>query len=184
MDGPEPGDPRWLLSPLDLTVLTFMYDHQLEGKSPSWVYFVFSVAVIMYQTLDAMDGKQARRTNSSSPLGQLFDHGCDAMSAVCMCIAACSALGLGATFTTASFLRLRSFSLYGSVGGALHSRFTYSSRKFRRYRGSVHAVCHFFSDGNMGFCTVANFRHCVWIYNPNCNCHSPLHVGSGRALLC
>jgi hypothetical protein len=27
------------------------------------------------QTLDAIDGKQARRTGSSSPLGQLFDHG-------------------------------------------------------------------------------------------------------------
>jgi len=27
-----------------------------------------------------MDGKQARRTGSSSPLGQLFDHGCDALS--------------------------------------------------------------------------------------------------------
>lgn len=25
-------------------------------------------------------GKQARRTRSSSPLGQLFDHGCDALS--------------------------------------------------------------------------------------------------------
>lgn len=28
-----------------------------------------------WQTLDALDGKQARRTGSSSPLGQLFDHG-------------------------------------------------------------------------------------------------------------
>jgi phosphatidylglycerophosphate synthase len=27
--------------------------------------------------MDAIDGRQARRTNSSSPLGQLFDHGCD-----------------------------------------------------------------------------------------------------------
>lgn len=27
-----------------------------------------------------MDGKQARRTKSSSPLGQLFDHGCDSFS--------------------------------------------------------------------------------------------------------
>lgn len=27
------------------------------------------------QTFDAVDGKQARRTNSSSPLGELFDHG-------------------------------------------------------------------------------------------------------------
>ncbi|RVX06176.1 Choline/ethanolaminephosphotransferase 1 [Vitis vinifera] len=29
---------------------------------------------------DAVDGKQARRTNSSSPLGELFDHGCDALA--------------------------------------------------------------------------------------------------------
>lgn len=27
-----------------------------------------------------MDGKQARRTGNSSPLGLLFDHGCDAFS--------------------------------------------------------------------------------------------------------
>ncbi len=30
--------------------------------------------------MDAIDGKQARRTGSSSPLGELFDHGCDALS--------------------------------------------------------------------------------------------------------
>ena len=30
---------------------------------------------IWMQTFDAVDGKQARRTNSSSPLGELFDHG-------------------------------------------------------------------------------------------------------------
>lgn len=30
--------------------------------------------------MDAIDGKQARRTNSSSPLGELFDHGCDSLS--------------------------------------------------------------------------------------------------------
>lgn len=29
----------------------------------------------MYQSLDAIDGKQARRTGSSGPLGELFDHG-------------------------------------------------------------------------------------------------------------
>ena len=31
--------------------------------------------MILMQTFDAVDGKQARRTNSSSPLGELFDHG-------------------------------------------------------------------------------------------------------------
>lgn len=37
--------------------------------------------MFIYQSLDAIDGKQARRTNSQSPLGELFDHGCDSVSA-------------------------------------------------------------------------------------------------------
>ena len=37
--------------------------------------------MFLYQSLDAIDGKQARRTNSQSPLGELFDHGCDSVSA-------------------------------------------------------------------------------------------------------
>jgi phosphatidylglycerophosphate synthase len=36
--------------------------------------------VVFYTILDCLDGKHARRTNTSSPLGQLFDHGCDALS--------------------------------------------------------------------------------------------------------
>lgn len=36
--------------------------------------------MFLYYTFDCMDGKQARRTASSSPLGQLFDHGMD-----CIC---------------------------------------------------------------------------------------------------
>lgn len=39
-----------------------------------------ALGLFIYQSLDAIDGKQARRTNSSSPLGELFDHGCDAVS--------------------------------------------------------------------------------------------------------
>lgn len=36
--------------------------------------------MVFYTILDCLDGKHARRTNTSSPLGQLFDHGCDALS--------------------------------------------------------------------------------------------------------
>lgn len=32
--------------------------------------------------MDAIDGKQARRTNSTSPLGELFDHGCDSLNII------------------------------------------------------------------------------------------------------
>merc|ERR1719410_1185267 len=38
--------------------------------------------MLIYQTLDNMDGKQARRTGSSSALGLLFDHGCDAFNSM------------------------------------------------------------------------------------------------------
>ena len=51
----------------------------------------------VYQTMDAVDGKQARRTKSSSPLGQLFDHGCDAFGTTPLALAIISALGIGAT---------------------------------------------------------------------------------------
>jgi hypothetical protein len=43
-----------------------------------WLYLVGLLGHFLYQTFDAIDGKQARRTGTSSPLGQLFDHGCDA----------------------------------------------------------------------------------------------------------
>ncbi|CAM44373.1 putative choline/ethanolamine phosphotransferase (CEPT) [Leishmania braziliensis MHOM/BR/75/M2904] len=49
-----------------------------EGVYPSWSLYYASFALFTYQTLDAIDGKQARRTGTGSPLGELFDHGCDA----------------------------------------------------------------------------------------------------------
>lgn len=45
------------------------------------MYFFTALGLFLYQSLDAIDGKQARRTDSSSPLGELFDHGCDSVSA-------------------------------------------------------------------------------------------------------
>lgn len=49
-------------------------------QAPLWAYLLCAVGLFIYQSLDAIDGKQARRTNSSSPLGELFDHGCDSLS--------------------------------------------------------------------------------------------------------
>ena len=56
---------------------------------------LFAVGLFIYQTLDACDGKQARRTQSSSPLGELFDHGCDSLSTVFVALSACIAVQLG-----------------------------------------------------------------------------------------
>lgn len=48
-------------------------------EPPRWFFFVVAFNLWLYQTLDNIDGKQARRTGTSSPLGELFDHGCDSL---------------------------------------------------------------------------------------------------------
>jgi phosphatidylglycerophosphate synthase len=35
----------------------------------------FAIGLFLYQSFDAIDGKQARRTGTSGPLGEMFDHG-------------------------------------------------------------------------------------------------------------
>ncbi|KAI3976819.1 hypothetical protein MKX01_008677 [Papaver californicum] len=57
-----------------------IYSPLLDSALPRWVHLAHGLLLFLYQTFDAVDGKQARRTNSSSPLGELFDHGCDALA--------------------------------------------------------------------------------------------------------
>ncbi|CAF1109930.1 unnamed protein product [Adineta ricciae] len=44
---------------------------------PRWIWLVAALCQFCSHQLDGMDGKQARRTKSSSALGELFDHGVD-----------------------------------------------------------------------------------------------------------
>ena len=69
----------WLIL-LSSSLTFFIYSLSFKATIPSWCFFYSAISIFIYQTLDAIDGKQARRTNSSSVLGQLFDHGCDAFS--------------------------------------------------------------------------------------------------------
>lgn len=49
-------------------------------SAPAWLGIVAAAALLTYQTMDNMDGKQARKTGTSSPLGLIVDHGCDALN--------------------------------------------------------------------------------------------------------
>lgn len=49
----------------------------------------------MYQTMDNIDGKQARRTGTSSGLGELFDHGIDSLNCTLASLLEVGAMGLG-----------------------------------------------------------------------------------------
>ena len=65
------------------------------GILPPWACVLAAVCTFAYQTLDAIDGKQARRTGSSSPLGELFDHGCDAVTTAVMSMALAATADMG-----------------------------------------------------------------------------------------
>ncbi|KAM3956829.1 ethanolaminephosphotransferase 1 [Aphomia sociella] len=49
-------------------------------KIPQSLWFVLAMFLFLAYTLDGIDGKQARRTQTSGPLGELFDHGLDSYS--------------------------------------------------------------------------------------------------------
>ena len=71
------------------------YDYTLSKELPNYVYFIFALMLFLGQTFDAIDGKHARNTNRSSSLGQLMDHGCDAMDNFTFCIMICQSHLLG-----------------------------------------------------------------------------------------
>lgn len=77
--------------------LSLIFNPSLGKDCPPWLCVVSAVAIFAYQTLDNMDGKQARKTGSSSPLGMLFDHSCDAVNAAVISIPMASAIGTGWT---------------------------------------------------------------------------------------
>jgi ethanolaminephosphotransferase len=76
------------------TIMTLIYDPTLTS-APWWLPPLTGICMFTYQTFDNMDGKQARKIGASSPLGLLFDHGCDAITAGLTVIPLASVFGVG-----------------------------------------------------------------------------------------
>lgn len=81
-----------------LVVLFCIADFDLLGEVPNWFFFFQAWCYFAYRMLDEMDGKQARRTGNSSPLGLIFDHGCDAFSTGFQALVALRTLQCGNNF--------------------------------------------------------------------------------------
>lgn len=95
-----------------LNILTLLYyTPNLDQDCPSWVYASWSIGLFLYQTFDAIDGTQARRTKQSGPLGELFDHGVDALntSLEVLLFAATMKLGMGWRTMAVLFASLLTF---------------------------------------------------------------------------
>ncbi|KAI8037573.1 hypothetical protein M5D96_009726 [Drosophila gunungcola] len=77
------------------TLILICYSPNGVDAPPRWTCLLCALGLFIYQSLDSIDGKQARRTNTSSPLGELFDHGCDSISTVFVAVSACISCQLG-----------------------------------------------------------------------------------------
>uniref|UniRef100_A0A7N8YM03 Ethanolaminephosphotransferase 1 n=1 Tax=Mastacembelus armatus TaxID=205130 RepID=A0A7N8YM03_9TELE len=85
---------------LNFLILAFYdFDFTASGAKhehvPSWVWVAAGIFNFLAYTLDGVDGKQARRTNSSTPLGELFDHGLDSWACMLFVATVYSIFGRG-----------------------------------------------------------------------------------------
>ncbi|XP_060793602.1 ethanolaminephosphotransferase 1 isoform X2 [Neoarius graeffei] len=104
---------------LNFAILSF-YDFDFYASAaghshvPSWVWIAAGLFNFLAYTLDGVDGKQARRTNSSTPLGELFDHGLDSWACVFFVSSMYSVFGRGESGVSV-------FTLYGLLWVVLFS---------------------------------------------------------------
>jgi ethanolaminephosphotransferase len=76
------------------------YTPTLDQDCPPWVYASWAIGLFLYQTFDAVDGSQARRTHQSGPLGELFDHGVDAVNTTLEVLLFSATMNLGQGWKT------------------------------------------------------------------------------------
>ncbi|KAI8048966.1 hypothetical protein BDF22DRAFT_700475 [Syncephalis plumigaleata] len=97
----------------------------LAGPGPSWIYFSFAAGIWLYSTFDNVDGKQARRTGTSSPLGELFDHGCDALNCSLGGLVQAAGMGFGHSWYTVFVIVLTTTPFYFSTWEEYHTGVLY-----------------------------------------------------------
>ncbi|KAG0635620.1 hypothetical protein HOY80DRAFT_1011744 [Tuber brumale] len=127
--------PRWL-APNAVTLVGFgfiltnvicleIWLPDLVGPGPSWLYYSFAFGLWAYSTMDNIDGKQARRTGSSSPLGELFDHGIDSLNCTLASLCETACMGLGPTKAGVFTALIPTLPMFFSTWETYHSHVLY-----------------------------------------------------------
>lgn len=90
-----------------------------------WVYLCYAAGIWLYSTFDNVDGRQARKTKTSSPLGELFDHGCDALNTMFSAVLQASAIGSGHSRATLLLCIVEALGFYFSTQEEYHTDVLY-----------------------------------------------------------
>jgi len=76
-------------------ILSMFYSSQPGNEGlPSWLMVLAAFSEFFFQTMDAVDGKHARRLGTSSSLGDFLDHVMDSVSIMTSTYIICRAFGL------------------------------------------------------------------------------------------
>ena len=106
-----------------INVLTMLYyTPNLDQDCPPWVYASWSIGLFLYQTFDAIDGTQARRTGQSGPLGELFDHGVDAVNTSLEVLLFAATMKLGMGWRTVAVLFATMLTFYVQTWDEYHTK--------------------------------------------------------------
>ena len=104
-------------------ILTMLYyTPTLDQDCPPWVYASWAVGLFLYQTFDAIDGSQARRTGQSGPLGELFDHGVDALNTSLEVLLFAAAMNFGQGWKTVLVLFASLLTFYVQTWDEYHTK--------------------------------------------------------------
>ena len=93
-------------------IIIAVYGNEMEGPIDRWASIMCGIAYFIYTTLDNMDGKQARRTGSGSPMGMMFDHGLDSTTAVVVMYQLGRIHNMGGGLLLLIFIMMSSLSFY------------------------------------------------------------------------
>ncbi|XP_014561196.1 hypothetical protein COCVIDRAFT_87405 [Bipolaris victoriae FI3] len=123
--------PMWMapnlitLTGFSFVVINFLtmlwYTPTLDQDCPPWVYLSWAIGLFLYQTFDAVDGSQARRTRQSGPLGELFDHGVDAINTTLEVLLFSAVMNLGQGWKTVLTLFASSLTFYVQTWDEYHT---------------------------------------------------------------
>jgi len=157
---------------------SWYYCPDFATAPPRWLCFLMSGSLFVYQTMDAIDGKQARRIKQSTPLGQLFDHGCDSLAclshhsmAACICLPGATKWNLAGlavlqtSFFLAQWQEHHTGILYTAWGPVGVTESQYALMAFTAMGGFLgpDLLTDIFSAEVVGALTVSNIFVICWI---------------------
>ncbi|KXS14978.1 hypothetical protein M427DRAFT_57121 [Gonapodya prolifera JEL478] len=161
-------------------ILMIIYVPDFDQPAPRWLYISTGLSLFAYQSLDAIDGKQARRTGSASPLGELFDHGCDALNTGIGGTLGLQAMGLGTSWWSIAVLSSLLSNFYCSTWETYHTGTLYLSPFSGPVEGLLSSIIAILVAGIFGQ-HIYTAPLCSIIPNAPCGV-SANHIAGGMAI--